>query len=649
MKKTIRELLDIEQFNFYIHPNEITFFIDKPKNRAEIGAKLQEKMSERYEEMLSGQKLIERANEIQKMAVSIESKISETDKRMNEIEEEIKSILSQLEKRVSNADTDQILKKLHELLVEKKELSKKSERLVKEEKGVFLSTDSDSYVTRQNTETIKETLRENANCINSDSWILFHGMLAKKYLDLVRSAENGTHKGYDEFCFENGEIVTIRGNQISMQFHETTEDLKSDLIETLLVVDKELQSKNKNKTVSISGNYEGRGQNQTSTRERFSSDELHKFIKSGRIFDEDIKSEKIGEFIKKGLIDKWTLINLINKKNIDPNYAIDFFYQGVFNQEDIKKIFKETSFSNIIKNDKISLKSKLLLYSAGKIDINELEAAVVPNIDKEEQIPEEVFNSIAFNYIANVKKLSELLTHEVLDFNQSMQFLEVLRRDGYIAETDKEYLTDIMNDFKVKQLLNETENGKVDKSDTIVTTPPTDTTGKGVTIDPRVRKEYLKSIGDIKDIFIKGQPLMKDDSAKKADGSSKRNSLDGYQLIIIPDKRVAILEKFYEVTRNKAGEVEYRKDEKGRLIPAVENATYIFPIGLAKDFCEKKNKQQLIQDSKHVRRVAHTMNWVKNIESKIKTLNPRADFEKENTEKWHEKVVNNYQELLENR
>ena len=177
----------------------------------------------------------------------------------------------------------------------------------------------------------------------------------------------------------------------------------------------------------------------------------------------------------------------------------------------------------------------------------------------------------------------------------------------------------------------------------------TNLSGKGVTIDPRARKEYLKSIGDIKDIFIKGQPLMQDDCARKADGSAKRNSLDGYQLIIVPDKRVAILEKFYEVTRNKEGEVVYKKDEKDRLIPAIENATYIFPIGLAKDFCEKRNKQQLIHDSKHVRRVAHTMNWVKNIESKILTLNPRANFEKENTEKWHQKVVSNYQELLENR
>ncbi len=649
MRKTIKEILDLKQFNFYIHPNEIAFFIDKPKNRNEVLYKLQEKMSKSYEEMLTGHKLVERANEIQKMAESIETELTETDARKAEIDEEINTILAQMEKRVSNADTNQILKKMQDLIQEKSELSKKSDRLIKEGKGLFLRTDSDAYVTRQNTETVKKTLKENANTINANNYILYNAMLAKKYLGLVKSAEEGTHKGYNEFCFANGEIVTIKNSQVSMPFHETLQDLKEDLIETILVADRELQEINKKRVSSISGIYESRGQENNSTRERFSSDELHKFIKSGKIFENNIRPEKLGEFIKKGIIDKWTIINLINKKNMDPNYAIDFLFQGVFDQEDIRKTFKEVNFSSIIGKKEISFKSKLLLYSIGKIDIDELEKAVMPNIEKEEQIPEEVFDKISLNYISNIKKLSELLTHEVLDFNQSMQFLEVLRGNGYISDADKEYLTDIMNDFKVKQLLNETENGKRDTQDTSISASPPTLTGKGVTIDPRVRKEYLKSIGDIKDIFIKGQPLMKDDSSKNASGLARRNSLDGYQLIIVPDKRIAILEKFYEVTRNKEGEVVYKRDEKNRLIPAVENATYIFPIGLAKDFCEKRNKQQLIHDSKHVRRVAHTMNWVQNIESKILTLNPRANFEKENTKKWHEKVVSNYQELLENR
>ncbi len=650
MKKSIKEILDIEQFDFYIHPSDLVFFIDKPKNRTLISQKLHEKMSKSYEEMLIGERLLERANEIQKMANNIEMRFSETEKRALEVDEEIKSILSDLQKRVSNADTDQILTRFHNLIREKEDLSKRIKMLTKEEKGIFLRKDSDSYVTRQNAKTIKELLKDNASAINPDSFILYNAMLAKKYLDWIKSAKQGQHKGYNEFCFENGEIITINENKISLQFHDSVESLKEDLIETILIADRELQAKNKNRVSTISGVYSARGQERNSSKERFSSDELHKFVRSGKVFEDGIRPEKLGEFLKKGIIDKWTIINIINKNNMDPNYAIDLFYQGVFDQEDLKKVFKENNVSNIIKKSKVSFSSKLLLYSNGSISIDELESSVIPNIEMEEQIPDEVFNKISFNYVFNIKKIAELLTHEVLDFNQSMQFLDILKDKGYISENDRQYLDEIMNDFKVKQLLNETENGKRNYSDAAnMVESSTNLSGKGVTIDPRVRKEYLKSIGDIKDIFIKGQPLMQDDSARKADGSAKRNSLDGYQLIIVPDKRVAILEKFYEVTRNKEGEVVYKKDEKDRLIPAIENATYIFPIGLAKDFCEKRNKQQLIQDSKHVRRVAHTMNWVKNIESKILTLNPRANFEKENTEKWHQKVVSNYQELLENR
>ena len=82
MKKSIKEILDIEQFDFYIHPSDLVFFIDKPKNRTLISQKLHEKMSKSYEEMLIGERLLERANEIQKMANNIEMRFSETEKEL---------------------------------------------------------------------------------------------------------------------------------------------------------------------------------------------------------------------------------------------------------------------------------------------------------------------------------------------------------------------------------------------------------------------------------------------------------------------------------------------------------------------------------------------------------------------------------------
>ena len=83
--------------------------------------------------------------------------------------------------------------------------------------------------------------------------------------------------------------------------------------------------------------------------------------------------------------------------------------------------------------------------------------------------------------------------------------------------------------------------------------------------------DYLKSIGGVKQIFIRGSALIDDneDSVNNSQESnskrSKKNSLDGYQLILIPEKGVAVLEKFYEVTRNAEGKLEYRKNEKGEL------------------------------------------------------------------------------------
>ena len=168
---------------------------------------------------------------------------------------------------------------------------------------------------------------------------------------------------------------------------------------------------------------------------------------------------------------------------------------------------------------------------------------------------------------------------------------------------------------------------------------------KGLTIDPELRMGYLKSIGNVKQIAIKGNPLMKDEDPE---AQRKNNSLDGYQLIILPDKKVAVLEKFFETTRDKEGNVTYRRDKNGNRIPAIENATYIIPIGKAREFSTKKNKKELIE-SPYVHRVFHKANWVGELESKIQLINEKAEFEQENTERWAELVKNNYEELFENR
>ena len=108
---------------------------------------------------------------------------------------------------------------------------------------------------------------------------------------------------------------------------------------------------------------------------------------------------------------------------------------------------------------------------------------------------------------------------------------------------------------------------------------------------------------------------------------------------------MAILEKLYETTRDKNGKIEYKKNKEGKLIPAVENATYIIPIEMAADFARKKNKKELIESS-DVRRVSHSMEWVSNLESKAKSLmkirGVEVEFDEKNTELWAERIRQNY-------
>ena len=628
MKKSVKEIIESRAFDYYINPSEVSFFIDNISKQRDIMKKIVAQTNDDY--VISYEDLTSKG--LAKPFEETSSRLQELSLQIENLDLKIEELEKAEEKRIVIRG---LIKEKEKLLEEKSSLDKKIEQLY------VLAQDSDSFATWRGSEKTKEILKSNSKSINRDKLILYYAMLAKKYLNSILLSEKGDFKGHDEICFGTGEVVLIDDSKISMQFHDSIEDLKSDLVETILIANKELQTKDKNRRLDISGTFVKRGFVSENIKERFSLKELKELAKSDMILS-NINPDKIEEYISQGLLNKWNLIKLINKGTLDINIAIKMFEKGLINKEELLgKVFNSKDFSSLLKDKKLTSDSKLLLYSIGKVNIEELEDSI--NIDSiDEQISEKTLQNISRYYEENINKISELLTHNVLDFTKSMQFLDILTNSHIISKQDKEYLTDIMNDFKTKELLNSAKNGIIER-ETSVSSPIPPTMPRGVTIDPKLRREYLKSIGDIKDIFIKGQSIIQDDSSE-----NKKNSLDGYQLIIIPDKKVAILEKFYEVTRNNSGDVEYKKDKNGMLIPAVENATYIMPIGMAKDFCEKKNKQELIK-SPYVRRTSHTMNWVMNLESKAKVLNPKAEFKKENTKIWSEKIKDNYQELLENR
>ena len=81
MKKSIKEILDIEQFDFYIHPSDLVFFIDKPKNRTLISQKLHEKMSKYIEKIVKFRvDIIEKLNNYAKI---IQKELTEEKEEIN--------------------------------------------------------------------------------------------------------------------------------------------------------------------------------------------------------------------------------------------------------------------------------------------------------------------------------------------------------------------------------------------------------------------------------------------------------------------------------------------------------------------------------------------------------------------------------------
>lgn len=506
----------------------------------------------------------------------------------------------------------------------------------------FAPDNSDAYMTAIQGNALKNIILLNKEKINSNLLALYLGGISQKYLNWVLSAENGKNKENHEFCYADGEIVTINKNNISTNKPDISlEDIKSRLAEGILITAN--QFSNLRKSLSKSDVYVERGISQKQVREVFDTETLKKFAKSKEVIS-SLNPDKFSEYIKSGLIKKWDVIKYIDKQMIPADIAVSLMEEGIFSKEDVySKVLHIKNDKDLATLDRISFPSKLLLYSIGRMKISDLEKAVKFEEKKNGiNISKKDFSKISKYYKGNINKISEILTHNVLDFTLSMDFLNELVSENCINIEDKNYLVNIMNDFKTNELLNKTENERFISGNIGPIRPKTHT--NGVTIDPNLRKQYFESIGDVKEIFINGERLISDES----EGVTAKNSLDGYQLIIIPDKKIAVLEKFYEVKRNEKGKLEYKTDKKGNYIAATEQATYIMPIAMAKDFAEKKNKQQL-KESPYVARTLHSMNWITNTEDAMKKIAQRADldveFDKENTDKWAKMVLENYKKL----
>jgi len=645
MKRSVQEILDMPEFNLFFNPQEVLFFILKRRDAIQIINEISDLISQKSMESMDPEKRdkeIEsykhRVTENATFGLKIEDKLE----KINSIMEFIKqsgSSASQEEIKAKNAEYDRLAKELDEMIAQSDLQSKQIK-----EAGLRL-TDSDAYATHMNAEASREVLSRNTKKISGDSYVLFQAMLAKKYYEWLMKAESGKHVGHDEFCFASGLIVSIDDNEVKTNARHgeiKIAEVKDMLIETMCKANQIMQQTPayKNKPLSISGMYISRGVASfgKSEPEGITSKSLADFLKSPS-FIASLDPYKLSDYVQKGYIKRNDLIRVLKKSSLPENMIVEILSKGLVSEREVFKVLGISSYADLVKRRNYSLESGLVLYSSGKLSIQELEKLFK---DKEDvQMPSERFwKRISEYYRGNINKISELITHNVIDYTSSMEFLDYLEFDFAVTNKQRSYLESIMNDFKDDELVNIVPNGLRTGGGSRVKYKHV----PNLTIDPEMRKSYLRSVGDVKELRIKGSPLLKDDSA----GVTKKNSLDGYQLVILPDKKVAILEKFYEVERDKDDNIVYKRDKEGNLIPAIENATYIIPIGMARDFATRKNKQQLMH-SRFVRRAAHTLNWVENVESKIKEINPEAKFNKENTAKWAKKISDNYKKLKESR
>jgi len=496
----------------------------------------------------------------------------------------------------------------------------------------------DSQVTKAYADSMKSVLISNSKMVNRDSLLLFLGGLASKYLKDV-----STPNKFTEIVYTNGDIINVKNDNaikkdaVVGKQKTSIKELKESLAEGILITFRELQENLKrNKNFSVRGTYLGRGLNASPEKISFNLEELESVSRSKLVFD-SLGIEKIKELHSQKLITYSDLIKAASNNQISRTDVLLLYKEGILKRDDIlKKVFKQKDFTVSGKQEDLDI--KLLLYTIGEIDINTLEKNFrVTEKAKEKEVSIEFLKKISKYY--EHKKIGELLTHNVLNYAESKAFLEVLIEDKVINKSEQTYFEKLMEDFKCNELLNQVEVEGLEKTENI---------GKryqhraGITIDPQMRLSYLESIGSVKRVKVNGQMWITEDEKSR----KKSNSLDGYELLIIPDKKVAILEKFYEVTRDSNGNIQYKKNEKGEYIPAISNATYIMPIGLAKDLVENKNKKDLIQ-SRFVHRSFHTADWVNATESKCLRINPEIEFEKQNTNIWAKKISENYKKNKE--
>jgi len=539
--------------------------------------------------------------------------------------------------------------------------------------------DKDALVIKEYATTINDTFKNYHSKISADKLMLYIGFTASRALQsLNRAFSENPLKGKEEVFFENGDYAVVEGKQVNGEIGNDKKTevsaIRDRLARVILIAATQFadsKKRNKKYVTEIEGTYYHSGQDVRSEKIRFSERELLDYARSAEVLA-SMSNEALAKAINEGLASKNTLLKHIEKGKIDRKVATDFLEYGVITEDDfVKKIYKKKNFGEIMEDPSVDQFTKLILFQKQKVSVETFkkvadfsmafkaytfgcitidafqELIEKRNLQLNEEDFEQDWNFVATGYSSISKGnvitgITELLTHDVFNYRQSLEYLNFMIGKKVITEEDSKYIQGVVRDFRVNELENNKENQLIEvKGESTKNVQPRT---EGLTIDPQVRINYLTSLGTVKKLKVRGETFLQDSPERRG----KRNSLDGYELFIIPSKNVAILEKPYETTRDKQGNIVYRKNKKGELIPSIENATYIMPIEMAKEFVENKNKQDLIK-SPYVVRAMHTADWSISVERGIKKLRPEVEFDRENSKKWSELVRKNYKKNKDER
>lgn len=453
----------------------------------------------------------------------------------------------------------------------------------------------------------------------------------------------------DILLSENGKKFIRKSHQAFPEYVEPFNRKKmcSDSIKKMFKAQKELKKivkKEKQKNLRLKFKRERKEKYETDGRE-YSFEDLEEALKTRAVW-QNIDFTYIDEWINEGLLTPEEIIKAFREGKILPRDLAILNELGI-----IPQITEATKDNQEVQRNKLF--AKLLLFSQDKESIELIEALLSNDPEQRDNITDEMLEELSWSFtnfdIRN--SLYSLLIHDVLEYDQSMLLIDKLNdaeklqkynetkdHDKANKESDEEFLKRGIHDFKVNLIKN------------IATPELFDFLGEGsivintdgrLTIDPLLRAKYFTEIGGVKSIFIDGSRLINDE-----DGRKSKNSLDGYQLLIFPDKGVAVLEKFFE-TIHRSGKIEYKKDTEGNLIPAIDNATYVLPIEKAVEYATKKNKKDLRKIESGRATVYHVRNWVKNLEAAMRNIAPQfAKFDRDNTKRWSAAIMKDYDDRI---